>query len=216
MSEIVNVPCYDDLKLRNLACLIELCAHFRPALTSQVALDIEYHRTMVDLHLRVNPKEVIVGWYSTGAGITDADALIQASRARSRLRLQPRPHPHRASTDPLAAARGSRGGVATPLSWIQPGGSEVKSSNKPSRVLVINCQHCKPCWGKQASARFCVLGPSTTDHCQRGCAGLLLARGTQRDPPRDRHRLRRRDQGHPGTPPSAARARPALFLVLPT
>ena len=32
---------------------------------------------MLELHLRVNPKEVIVGWYSTGAGITDSDALIQ-------------------------------------------------------------------------------------------------------------------------------------------
>lgn len=43
---------------------------------SQVALDIEYHKTMLELHLRVNPKEVIVGWYSTGAEIVESDALI--------------------------------------------------------------------------------------------------------------------------------------------
>eukprot|EP00245_Coleochaete_scutata_P017194 TRINITY_DN8300_c0_g1_i1.p1 TRINITY_DN8300_c0_g1~~TRINITY_DN8300_c0_g1_i1.p1 ORF type:complete len:294 (+),score=59.25 TRINITY_DN8300_c0_g1_i1:76-957(+) len=43
----------------------------------QVAIDIEYHKTMFDLHQRVNPKEVIVGWYSTGATVTSSDALIQ-------------------------------------------------------------------------------------------------------------------------------------------
>jgi len=29
---------------------------------SQVEVDMEYHRTMFDLHKQVNPKEVIVGW----------------------------------------------------------------------------------------------------------------------------------------------------------
>jgi translation initiation factor 3 subunit F len=28
----------------------------------QVAVDMEYHRTMWELHHKVNPKEVIVGW----------------------------------------------------------------------------------------------------------------------------------------------------------
>lgn len=28
----------------------------------QVAVDMEYHRTMYELHHRVNPKEIIVGW----------------------------------------------------------------------------------------------------------------------------------------------------------
>ncbi|KAL2622097.1 hypothetical protein R1flu_002302 [Riccia fluitans] len=43
----------------------------------QVAVDIDYHRTMFDLHQRVSPKEVIIGWYSTGAGVSGSDALIQ-------------------------------------------------------------------------------------------------------------------------------------------
>ncbi|MCO5571345.1 hypothetical protein L7F22_025083 [Adiantum nelumboides] len=43
----------------------------------QVAVDIEYHRSMFELHQRVNPKEVIVGWYSTSAGVSGSDALIQ-------------------------------------------------------------------------------------------------------------------------------------------
>jgi translation initiation factor 3 subunit F len=28
----------------------------------QVAVDMDYHRTMFELHQKVNPKEVIVGW----------------------------------------------------------------------------------------------------------------------------------------------------------
>lgn len=43
----------------------------------QVAVDIDFHRTMFELHHRANPKEVIVGWYSTGRGVDQSDALIQ-------------------------------------------------------------------------------------------------------------------------------------------
>jgi len=45
--------------------------------SEQVAVDMEYHRTMFDLHHKVNPKEVIVGWYSTGSNLNTYDALIQ-------------------------------------------------------------------------------------------------------------------------------------------
>ena len=37
--------------------------------TGQVLLDVEFHRAMIELHTRVNPKEVVIGWYSTGDGI---------------------------------------------------------------------------------------------------------------------------------------------------
>jgi len=50
--------------------------------SDQVAVDIDYHRTMYDLHQRVNPKEVIIGWYSTGAGVSGSSALIQDFYAR--------------------------------------------------------------------------------------------------------------------------------------
>eukprot|EP00249_Psilotum_nudum_P006760 c20034_g1_i1 orf=337-1191(-) len=50
--------------------------------SEQVAVDIEYHRTMFELHQRVNPKEVIIGWYSTSAGVSGSDALIQDFYAR--------------------------------------------------------------------------------------------------------------------------------------
>lgn len=36
----------------------------------QVAVDIDYHRTMFDLHQRVSPKEVIIGWWVLGSIIT--------------------------------------------------------------------------------------------------------------------------------------------------
>ncbi|PNX73487.1 eukaryotic translation initiation factor 3 subunit f-like protein, partial [Trifolium pratense] len=42
----------------------------------QVLLDIEYHQNMLLSHQKVNPKEVIVGWYSTGLGVTGGSALI--------------------------------------------------------------------------------------------------------------------------------------------
>ncbi|KAF7290940.1 Eukaryotic translation initiation factor 3 subunit F [Mycena chlorophos] len=43
----------------------------------QVAVDMEYHRTMYELHTRVTPKETIVGWYSTGSNLNTYSALIQ-------------------------------------------------------------------------------------------------------------------------------------------
>uniref|UniRef100_A0A0D9WBT1 Eukaryotic translation initiation factor 3 subunit F n=1 Tax=Leersia perrieri TaxID=77586 RepID=A0A0D9WBT1_9ORYZ len=42
----------------------------------QVALDIEYHHNMYASHHKVNPKEVIVGWFSTGFGISGGSTLI--------------------------------------------------------------------------------------------------------------------------------------------
>ncbi|TDL29858.1 Mov34-domain-containing protein [Rickenella mellea] len=44
--------------------------------SEQVAVDMEYHRTMYELHQKVNPKEVIVGWYSTGSDLNTYSALI--------------------------------------------------------------------------------------------------------------------------------------------
>ncbi|XP_051137449.1 eukaryotic translation initiation factor 3 subunit F [Andrographis paniculata] len=49
--------------------------------SDQVALDIDYHHNMLSSHQKVNPKEVIVGWFSTG-GITSGSALIHEFYAR--------------------------------------------------------------------------------------------------------------------------------------
>lgn len=48
----------------------------------QVALDIDYHHTMFASHQKVNPKEVIVGWYSTGSGVSGGSTLIHEFYSR--------------------------------------------------------------------------------------------------------------------------------------
>ncbi|KNA22940.1 hypothetical protein SOVF_029310 [Spinacia oleracea] len=50
--------------------------------SDQVALDIEYHHNMLTSHQKVNPKEIIVGWYSTGFGVTGGSALIHEFYSR--------------------------------------------------------------------------------------------------------------------------------------
>jgi len=42
----------------------------------QVGVDMEFHRNMLDLHHKVSPKEVIVGWYATGADINENSVMI--------------------------------------------------------------------------------------------------------------------------------------------
>jgi len=42
----------------------------------QVAVDMDFHRNMCDLHQRTAPKEVIVGWYATGLDITENSVVI--------------------------------------------------------------------------------------------------------------------------------------------
>ncbi|XP_064608325.1 eukaryotic translation initiation factor 3 subunit F-like [Liolophura sinensis] len=48
----------------------------------EVAVDIEYARNMYDLHKKVNPSEVIVGWYSTGPEVSEHSVLIHEYYAR--------------------------------------------------------------------------------------------------------------------------------------
>lgn len=43
----------------------------------QVAVDIVHHKTMLDLHQKVAPQQVIVGWFSTTSSNICSDALIQ-------------------------------------------------------------------------------------------------------------------------------------------
>ncbi|MEW5296894.1 MAG: hypothetical protein WDW36_000141 [Sanguina aurantia] len=43
----------------------------------QVALDIAHHKTMYELHQKVSPHELIVGWFATGPNLYSSDALIQ-------------------------------------------------------------------------------------------------------------------------------------------
>ncbi|KAF8311897.1 Mov34-domain-containing protein [Clavulina sp. PMI_390] len=43
----------------------------------QFEVDFEYLKAMFDLHQKVNPREIIVGWYSTGSDLNSYSALLQ-------------------------------------------------------------------------------------------------------------------------------------------
>ncbi|KAK9468191.1 maintenance of mitochondrial structure and function-domain-containing protein [Lipomyces arxii] len=43
---------------------------------SQVEIGMEYHKTMYNLHHKANPKEILVGWYSTSLELNTISALI--------------------------------------------------------------------------------------------------------------------------------------------
>lgn len=45
--------------------------------TDQVEVDMEYQKAMLALHMRANPKEVLVGWYATSSDLNTFSALIQ-------------------------------------------------------------------------------------------------------------------------------------------
>lgn len=44
----------------------------------EVALDLEYSKITTALHARVNPSEQVIGWFATGAEITDTSVLIHS------------------------------------------------------------------------------------------------------------------------------------------
>lgn len=48
----------------------------------QIHLDAEHHRRMVELHQRVRPEEVVLGWYSTNTELNSNSALIQDHYSR--------------------------------------------------------------------------------------------------------------------------------------
>ncbi|KAI9928556.1 hypothetical protein ASPWEDRAFT_168530 [Aspergillus wentii DTO 134E9] len=43
----------------------------------QVEVDMEYQKQMLALHLKANPKEILVGWYATSSELNTFSALIQ-------------------------------------------------------------------------------------------------------------------------------------------
>ncbi|KAF2840670.1 eukaryotic translation initiation factor 3 subunit F [Patellaria atrata CBS 101060] len=45
--------------------------------TEQVEVDMDYQKSMLALHLRANPREVLVGWYATSGELNTFSALIQ-------------------------------------------------------------------------------------------------------------------------------------------
>uniref|UniRef100_H3AZ60 Deubiquitinating enzyme eIF3f n=1 Tax=Latimeria chalumnae TaxID=7897 RepID=H3AZ60_LATCH len=48
----------------------------------EVAVDMEFAKNMYDLHKKVSPSEVILGWYATGHDITEHSVLIHEYYSR--------------------------------------------------------------------------------------------------------------------------------------
>ncbi|KAF8521847.1 Mov34-domain-containing protein [Gautieria morchelliformis] len=71
IGTLLGIRSENEIEVRNCFAVL----HNETA--EQVAVDMDYHRTMFELHQKVNPKEVIVGWYSTGSNLNTYSALIQ-------------------------------------------------------------------------------------------------------------------------------------------
>lgn len=41
-----------------------------------IAVDVEFHKNMLDLHRTVYPNDAVVGWYATGKEVTENDLVI--------------------------------------------------------------------------------------------------------------------------------------------
>lgn len=44
--------------------------------TDQIAVNLDFHRTLTNLHQKVSPDDVIVGWYATGREVKESSSLI--------------------------------------------------------------------------------------------------------------------------------------------
>ncbi|CAO3652062.1 unnamed protein product [Cunninghamella blakesleeana] len=64
-----------EVEIRNAFSLIYTINNNR------IVLDEDHYRTMFELHRKVNPEEVILGWYTTGEKVTPTTAPLQASFA---------------------------------------------------------------------------------------------------------------------------------------
>jgi len=59
--------------------VVQVCSCFPVPHTEtdeQVAVNTDFHATMLQLHQRVHPKHKVVGWYSTGKDVNDASMLF--------------------------------------------------------------------------------------------------------------------------------------------
>ena len=62
--------------------------------TGQVVVEMEYHKTMLALHQKAHPKEVLIGWYATSSDLNQFSALIQNFYASAPDGTYPHPAVH--------------------------------------------------------------------------------------------------------------------------
>ncbi|RMX53183.1 hypothetical protein pdam_00023586 [Pocillopora damicornis] len=53
-----------------------------PSRKKQVAIELEYAKSMFDLHKKSHPNDEIVGWYATGSDVTEHSLLIHEYYSR--------------------------------------------------------------------------------------------------------------------------------------
>ncbi|KAJ3552047.1 hypothetical protein NPX13_g11210 [Xylaria arbuscula] len=69
----------------------------------QVEVDVEYQKNMLSLHLKANPRETLLGWYTTSPELNSFSALIQNFFASPETGTFPHPAVHlTVSTEPGA------------------------------------------------------------------------------------------------------------------
>lgn len=72
-----------EVEIRNVMPLIYTVEE------NSIALDKEHYRNMYELHQRVNPEEVILGWYTAGADLSPACTPVHAFFADDVAPFQP-------------------------------------------------------------------------------------------------------------------------------
>jgi translation initiation factor 3 subunit F len=73
-----------EVEIRNAFPLI-----YTTTAEEQFAVDREHYRSMYELHQRVNPEEVILGWYTAGAELTAACTPVHGFFAEDVAPFQP-------------------------------------------------------------------------------------------------------------------------------
>lgn len=86
--------------------------------TDQATIDSEFQSTMCALHRKVHPKQVVVGWYSTGSEMVHNDQVC-ARTPRARERERARARVGRSASDG-PAARAVRAPRVCPPAWPRP------------------------------------------------------------------------------------------------
>lgn len=61
-----------EVEIRNAFALIHTTEK------DEITVDREHYRSMYELHQRVNPEEIILGWYTAGANLTAACTPVHA------------------------------------------------------------------------------------------------------------------------------------------
>lgn len=83
--------------------------------TEQVEVDMDYQKTMLSLHLRSNPREVLVGWYATSSDLNTFSALIQNFYGQQGDGTWPHPAVHLTVSTELGRGPEARTYISAPI-----------------------------------------------------------------------------------------------------